>query len=188
LGIAWRYDLGVSRHAGQSLLAYDGIRFDTGIPELALATERHIAKRVATLGAIDSETERELGDAHVIVERAPSVADLVRTLMWSTCTFDAVLVPADATRAVALAHALKLDGDLAEVAPLDRRMAARRHRRKPLFILPFAGDTQYGVVVIAQQLAYLEQTYRCPVSRAIVFFDSTRLIRSGSSNDDPGVA
>ena len=176
----------MARGGSQTVLVGSNLGFRGGLPDLALATEHAVAKRVAALGGIDDDIARDLREQHVSIECASCAHALVRMLMWST--FDAVLVPADAPHAVELAHALKLDEDIREVDAMERRMAARRHRRKPLFILPFAGETQYGVVVVAQALAYLEETDRCPIARAIAFFDASRLLQSESTNDDPGAA
>jgi hypothetical protein len=65
------------------MLAYDGLRFEIGLPEVALATDRPVAKRVATLGEINCGIEQELNDQRVTIERASSADALIRMLIWT---------------------------------------------------------------------------------------------------------
>jgi hypothetical protein len=156
------------------------------MPRLALATDHAVAKCVASFGPVDRSLGTALAAEGVTIDAVEEIGALVHALMRKT--FDAVLIRYEAKRAVELAHGLKLDEAIDGVDGIERRMAARRHRRKPLFILPLPGDDEYGVVVIAQELAYLERTHRCPLPRAIAFFDAAKLLASGSTNLDPGVA
>jgi len=167
-------------------LPKERLGFKVGVPRLALATDHVVAKRVASFGALDRDLQSALEAESVSVEPIREIGALVRALM--SRTFDAVLIRYEAPRAVELAHGLKLDEGIAGIDELERRMAARRHRRKPLFILPSPGDDEYGVVVIAAEIAYLERTHRCPLARAIACFDARKLLQSGRNDDDPGVA
>ncbi len=70
---------------------------------------------------------------------------------------------------------------LANADETDRSLAAIRHRRKPVFVAPFAGEVDYAVSVAAPSVAFLERTDRCAFSRAVSRFDASRLRPPGTA-------
>lgn len=169
----------------ETLLFASSLRYRAGIPALALDLAHEGGKRVLLYGELDAETLGALGHENLAVTSTPTIADALRTLAWTT--FDAVLIVPEAPDSLGIAKALKLGAALHGVDEMTPRLAAVRHRRKPIFVAPFRGDVEYAVIVAAPNLAYLERTDRHPLARAVATFNATKLFPPGGA-DGAGIA
>ncbi len=182
------YSSRVDRNPFQLLLVAASLEYRAGIPALALDLTRHAGKRALVYGELDADTLSALEREQVGVTTAPTIAEALRTLAWST--FDAVLVVPETPDGLVIAKALKLGAlrdEIEEVDEMTLRLAAARHRRRPVFVAPFRGDVEYAVIVAAPDLAYLERADRYPFSRAVAHFNATALFAAGGS-EGAGIA
>ena len=121
---------------------------------------------------------------NVGITPAESQSGALEKLAWST--FDAILVSPDQDDGIELVKAIKRSTRQSERTPTNATLASMRHHAKPLFVVPFVGDDEYAVIVIAPSIAFLDRTTRVPLSRAILHYHFDRLGLGG--HGAPGVA
>ncbi|MGC4113307.1 MAG: hypothetical protein QM765_01240 [Myxococcales bacterium] len=145
-------------------LSTAGIKFTRGMPRLALAADVLEHRKLLVLGAIDRFLERRLEGAGAKLAKTSTILEAQRALVAQT--FDAVLVQPEVHGALDLVKTMKLGGTAASL-----RSASDRHVHVPFFVVPFAGETEYAVIIRPPVMAYLEDEQQLPIAEAILKLD-----------------
>jgi len=141
-----------------------GIKFTRGMPRAALDLGTIQPRKVLLLGALPQLVERRLEAAGARLAKTSSILEAQRALVAQT--FDAVLVQPEVHGALDLVKTMKLGGAAASL-----RSAADRHAFVPFFVVPFAGETEYAVIIRPPVLAYLDDEQALPLAEAILKLD-----------------
>jgi hypothetical protein len=152
-------------------LSAAGIQFERGLPLRALAPDlaKIAVRKLLVLGTLPRLLERALDGAGARVALTSSILEAHRAL--AAQTFDVVIVEPEIPGAIDLVKKIKLPTGAASL-----RSASDRHAFAPFFVLPFAGETEYAVVIQAPQLAFLVDAAEVPLATAVVRLDVWRLL------------
>lgn len=136
-------------------------------------------KRLLLCGEVPGRLARKLEAAGATLAHAHEPADALTRL--ASDSYDAVLLdPGSAGAGLTLAKALKFGAgvDGVELSILTAARAA--HRMTPLFVLPMAGELEYGIIVFPPDLAFLQDGVQLPLLTAVLHLDLDELLRGGS--------
>ncbi|MBI2388096.1 MAG: hypothetical protein HYV09_00645 [Deltaproteobacteria bacterium] len=145
------------------------LAFQRGLPALALDLAHEAPAEILLLGALDDSTRSGLEARGHAIETVPNGRAALHVLAWRS--FDVVLVDPQCDDGIPVVKAVKLGHALEGVAPEEIRRVARRCRDVPLFVLPYEGDVEYALIVVAPELAYLESTSNISLVHAISRLD-----------------
>lgn len=149
-------------------LSTAGIKFTRGVPRAALDRSAVQVRKALVLGSLPTFLDKKLEQAGVRLARTSTILEAQRAL--AAQTFDVVLVQPEVHGALDLVKSVKLGGHAASL-----RSAADRHVHAPFFIMPFAGETEYAVIVSPPALAFLEDEGATVLAEAILGLDVSKL-------------